>query len=160
MEIRNEDMEQTRITETQAVDAMLFDATEEALLDAIRASADPRLRPEDVRDASELLDGLEEHGQGYGYLGLRSELGSNVTEHREYPGKDRVRRRVDRAVVRAALDVGLTVRELFEWADSKLGRYFAEESGGWRRITGARRDRDEAAESMREMRRLQARGRW
>jgi hypothetical protein len=98
-----------------------------------------------------LLDEFEERDDwlGYGYLGHRSDLGSHVTETREYPGKPAVRQRVDRAVLAAADELGWTDEMLFHWCNSKMGHHYAEDSGDFRRTSTAARDRAGAIDSMR-----------
>lgn len=97
-----------------------------------------------------LLDQFEERDDwlGYGYLGHRADLGSHATEHREYPGKPSVRRRVDRAVLAAADELGWTDEMLFHWCDSKMGRWYAEDGGDFRRTSDAKRDHAGAVKSM------------
>jgi hypothetical protein len=42
---------------------------------------------------------------------------------------DAVRARIDRHIVRAANDLGLTADELFMWSNSKYGRWLSDEVG-------------------------------
>jgi hypothetical protein len=60
-----------------------------------------------------------------------------------------VRRRVDRAVLAAADDLGWTDEMLFHWTNSKMGRWYAEDGGDFRRTSNAARDRAGAIDSMR-----------
>jgi hypothetical protein len=74
---------------------------------------------------------------GYGYLGNRDGM------------SDRVRARVDRAVLKAARELRWTREMFFHWTNSKMGRWYAEDSGEWHRDSNAQRDFDEAVRSMR-----------
>lgn len=61
---------------------------------------------------------------GFGYLGERENLLHNADP--EAPANPELVARMDADVLEEANTEGLSYEELFEWANSKLGRWFAD----------------------------------